>query len=98
MIKAYTNETDRKQKFERLITGYVKSVLKGSRLYVKKSGIEAGINNIGYIIIFWVGAFFVMQGILSLGSLIVYQSLIMYFLDPVGNLAELQQTDRKSVV
>lgn len=92
MIKAYTNETDRKQKFERLITGYVKSVLKGSRLYVKKSGIEAGINNIGYIIIFWVGAFFVMQGILSLGSLIVYQSLIMYFLDPVGNLAELQQT------
>lgn len=52
----------------------------------------------GGIIILWVGAYQVLQGNLSIGQLITFNSLLGYFLTPVKNLINLQPQMQTAIV
>ncbi len=45
---------------------------------------------LGGVVILWVGADQVLKGYLSVGNLITYNSLLIYFLNPIKNLINLQ--------
>lgn len=53
---------------------------------------------IGEIAILWVGAYKILHGELTIGELIVFNSLLVYFLDPVENLIGLQPTLQTAMV
>ena len=46
----------------------------------------------------WVGGVSVIQGEMTIGSLITFNSLLVYFLDPVKNLINLQPQMQTAVV
>lgn len=53
---------------------------------------------VGGVVILWVGGIDVIQGTLTMGQLITFQSLLVYFLDPVKNLINLQPQLQTAVV
>ena len=53
---------------------------------------------VGGVVILWVGAHSVLQGNMTIGSLISFNALLVYFLDPVKNLINLQPTLQTAMV
>lgn len=52
----------------------------------------------GGIVILWVGGYNVIKGNLTIGQLITFNSLLVYFLDPVKNLINLQPQMQTAIV
>ncbi|MCX8168585.1 MAG: ATP-binding cassette domain-containing protein, partial [Ignisphaera sp.] len=55
-----------------------------------QSTLKTFVKTTGGTVIIWVGAYQVMQGKMTLGQLLTYNSLLAYFLDPIENLINLQ--------
>ena len=53
---------------------------------------------VGGVIILWVGGVSVINGKMTIGALITFNSLLAYFLDPVKNLINLQPQLQTAVV
>ena len=53
---------------------------------------------VGSVVILWVGAYSVLQGNMTVGSLVSFNALLVYFLDPVKNLINLQPTLQTAMV
>ena len=56
------------------------------------------INNIGFIIIILVGIFLVMDNKITLGSLLSFNSLLIYFLSPIRNIIDLDNNLRQAKI
>lgn len=53
---------------------------------------------LGGVVILWIGANQVLQGDMSVGNLITYNSLLIYFLNPIKNLINLQPQIQTAMV
>ena len=97
-VKAFNGErtvqTETEFKFIRLL----KSIFKLSCISNAQEGLKAFIEVVGGVVIIWVGAHSVLQGNMTIGSLISFNSLLVYFLDPVKNLINLQPTLQTAMV
>lgn len=97
-VKAFNGEqtvqTETEFKFIRLL----KSIFKLSCIGNAQEGLKAFIEAIGGVVILWVGAHSVLQGNMTIGSLISFNALLVYFLDPVKNLINLQPTLQTAMV
>mgnify|MGYP004561681329 CR=1 FL=1 len=97
-IKAFngeqTVETETEFKFIRLL----KSVFKLSCIGNAQEGLKTFIEAIGGTVILWVGAVSVLHGNLTIGGLASFNALLVYFLDPVKNLINLQPTLQTAMV
>ncbi len=56
------------------------------------------INNLGFVIIIFIGVFLVMDDIMTLGSLLSFNSLLIYFLSPIRNIIDLDNELRQSQI
>jgi ATP-binding cassette subfamily B protein len=63
-----------------------------------RNALTGTIGLIGGTLLLWVGAYTVIQGELTLGQLMVFNSLLAYFVDPVSNLINLQPTMQTALV
>ncbi|MFG5501991.1 ABC transporter transmembrane domain-containing protein, partial [Enterococcus faecalis] len=52
--------------------------------------IKHTIQLISSALILWIGSFYVMEGKISLGQLITYNALLVFFTDPLQNIINLQ--------
>lgn len=97
-VKAFNGEqtvqTETEFKFVRLL----KSVFRLACIGNAQEGLKAFVEAIGGVVILWVGAYSVMQGNMTIGSLISFNALLVYFLDPVKNLINLQPTLQTAIV
>lgn len=97
-VKAFDGEekveTETEFKFIRLL----KSVFYLSSLNNAQESIKSFVKAIGGTIIIWVGAYYVLQGEMTIGSLVSFNALLVYFLDPVRNLIDLQPMMQTAVV
>lgn len=97
-VKAFNGEqtvqTETEFKFIRLL----KSIFKLSRIGNAQEGLKAFVEAVGGVVILWVGAHSVLQGNMTIGSLISFNALLVYFLDPVKNLINLQPTLQTAMV
>ena len=55
-----------------------------------QQGIKHTIQLISSALILWLGSFYVMEGKISLGQLITYNALLVFFTDPLQNIINLQ--------
>ena len=89
-VKSFGVEEETMEKLENkyisaLRTGYKTSVT--SNVQGTLSGF---FNNIGNLVLMGIAALFVINGDITLGSMMAFMSLSSYFMDPIGRLVSLQ--------
>lgn len=97
-VKAFNGEqtvqTETEFKFIRLL----KSIFKLACIGNAQEGLKLFVEAIGGVVILWAGAHSVLQGNMTIGSLVSFNALLVYFLDPVKNLINLQPTLQTAMV
>lgn len=89
-IKAYSGE---EKVYDRVDREFIKLMKKSFRTVTLdniQQGIKQAIQLISSALILWMGSFYVMEGKISLGQLITYNALLVFFTDPLQNIINLQ--------
>ena len=97
-IKAMNNEAISERKSKNLYDKLWVSIKKNFLLNISQSTIVGTIAVIGETIILWIGTINVLNGVMTIGSLITFHALLAYFLSPAKNLLNLQPTIQTAVV
>ena len=97
-VKAYNAERKVNQETESKFVKLLKSVFSLCMTENIQSSLKTTIELIGGVIILWIGGIQVIQGNMTMGQLITFNSLLAYFLDPVKNLINLQPQMQTAVV
>ncbi len=97
-VKAFNGErtvhTETEFKFIRL----QKSIFNLSVIGNIQDGLKLLVESIGGVAIIWVGAHSVLKNAMTVGSIVSFNALLVYFLDPVKNIINLQSTVQTAVV
>jgi ATP-binding cassette subfamily B protein len=89
-VKAYNGQRRMKDKADSLYVAFLRSVFRYGEWQNAQEVISQGLVAVGNSVILWVGAVQVLNGRMSIGELVVFTTLLNYFLDPVRNLMGLQ--------
>ena len=89
-IKSLTSEKQRYQKIDKEFVTYLKKSFAYSRSESLQKVLKAAARLILNVLILWVGATLVMDQKISLGQLITYNTLLVYFTNPLENIINLQ--------
>ncbi|WP_164085716.1 peptidase domain-containing ABC transporter [Bacillus wiedmannii] len=97
-IKSYNAEKEVFFQVERRFVKLLNYVFRLGKINNLQSCIQLLLELIGGLVILWVGATQVLQGNMTIGELITYNALLVYFLDPIENLIELQPKMQSAIV
>ena len=97
-IKAYKAESEANIKTEKKFITLLGSIFKLSWVSNLQGSLNGILEAVGGIVILWVGAINVLNGNITIGQLITFNALLVYFLDPVKNLINLQPMMQTAVV
>jgi len=97
-IKTFNSEKESKTKTEIKFIELLKTVFKGGKIDNVRSSLTGLVGSVGNVVILWVGVINVLDGQLTFGQLLVFRSLLGYFIDPVKNLINLQPMMQKAIV
>ncbi|WP_195321822.1 peptide cleavage/export ABC transporter [Streptococcus gordonii] len=89
-IKACKNEKIIHSKITKELNNVIKKMRKLGNIENSQFSIKGAIDAILNTIIVWGGSYFVITSLISLGDLITYVSLLVYFTSPLQNIANLQ--------
>lgn len=97
-IKAYNAERRADRETEKRFVRLLRSIFKLSWVGNLQTSLKGTVELIGGVVILWIGAASVLNGNMTIGQLITFNSLLGYFLDPVKNLINLQPQMQTAVV
>ncbi len=97
-VKAFNAERHAKIETEKKFVKLLKNIMKAGTIYNLQGSLTNAVASIGGVIILWAGAYKVIQGELTLGQLLVFNSLLTYFIEPVKNLIDLQPMMQTAIV
>lgn len=97
-VKAYHAEEKVFFQTEQKFITYLKSVFSFGLFNTIQGSLNVFVQLIGGVAILWVGANQVIKGSMTMGQLITYNSLLVYFLEPLQNLINLQPTLQTAIV
>lgn len=97
-VKAYNAERKTNRETEVRFVKLLRSIFELSCVSNLQSSLKVFIELVGGIIILWGGGVSVIKGEMTIGSLITFDSLLAYFLEPVKNLINLQPQMQTAVV
>lgn len=97
-VKAFNAERKANRETESRFVKLLKSVFRLSFIGNMQNALKVFVELVGGVVILWVGAVDVIHGNLTMGQLITFQSLLVYFLDPVKNLINLQPQMQTAMV
>ena len=97
-VKAFNAERSTNVETEKKFVKFQRSVFKMGWLHNLSGSLSGFVSAVGGIVILWVGAHNVMHGNMTLGGLMTFNALLVYFLDPVRNLIDLQPTIQTAIV
>lgn len=89
-IKSMTSEKARYKNIDKEFVTYLKKSLKYSRLEAIQGSLKSGTQLILSVTILCLGADLVLKNDISLGQLITYNTLLVYFTNPLENIINLQ--------
>ncbi|MCE2172062.1 peptide cleavage/export ABC transporter [Streptococcus thermophilus] len=89
-IKSLTSEESRYQKIDSEFVDYLDKSFKLSKYSILQTTLKQGAQLILNIVILWFGAQLVMNGHISVGQLITFNTLLSYFTNPLENIINLQ--------
>lgn len=97
-VKAYNAERKANLETEHKFVKLLKSIFNLCLAENLQLSIKTFVELIGGIVILWIGGISVINGEMTIGALITFNSLLAYFLDPVKNLINLQPQMQTAVV
>ena len=97
-IKAYNAERKAYRETEIKFVKLLKSEFNLAWVSNLQGSLKVFVELVGGIVILWVGGVSVINGEMTIGALIVFNSLLAYFLDPVKNLINLQPEMQTAIV
>lgn len=97
-VKAFNGEREVKLETEKRFVKLLRNIRKAGTIYNLQSSFTNAVATIGGVVILWAGAYKVIQGEMSVGQLLVFNSLMVYFVDPVKNLINLQPMMQTAIV
>lgn len=97
-IKAFNGEDSVETETEFKFIKTLKSIFSLSCITNVMSSLTSFVEVIGGVVIIWVGAASVINGDMTVGSLISFNALLAYFVDPVKNLINLLPSVQTAVV
>lgn len=97
-VKAYNAERKVKLETETKFIQLLRSIFSLTVTSNVQSSLVSLVELTGETVILWVGAYSVIQGNMTMGELITYNSLLAYFLEPMKNLINLQPQMQTALV
>jgi len=97
-VKAYNAEDEANLKTEKKFITLLGSIFKLSWVSNLQISLNRMLEVVGGVVILWVGAINVLNGNITMGQLITFNALLIYFLNPVRNLINLQPMMQTAVV
>lgn len=97
-VKAYNAERKANRETEKKFIKLLKSIFHLSWVSNIQSSLKVFVELVGGVVILWVGGVSVIHGEMTMGTLITFNSLLAYFLEPVKNLINLQPQIQTAVV
>lgn len=97
-VKAFNAERRANRETESRFIKLLRSVFRLSFISNMQNALKIFVESVGGVMILWVGGVDVIHGALTMGQLITFQSLLVYFLDPMKNLINLQPQMQTAVV
>ena len=97
-VKAQNDEKSQLAKLEDRFVRLLKIGYREGTLSNVQGAISSFVDSLGSLIFMGVGALFIIDGEMSIGDLLVFQTLSGYFTDPVQNLVGLQMTFQEANV
>lgn len=76
-------------KHEKKYIEYLKSVFSLQKTYTNQLFLKDIVNTLGQAIVIFIGSLFVIDKQLSLGTLLTFNTILAYFLDPIKNVIDL---------
>ena len=95
-VKGMHIESNIKYKFEKRYVKYLKDIFKYQNFYFLQNLFKDIIDNIGFIVIILVGCVLVIDNKMNVGSLLTFSSLLVYFLEPIKNIINLDNMIKES--
>lgn len=89
-IKSLTSEGTRYQKVDKEFVDYLKKSFNYSRAESQQKALKRLAQLLLNVAVLWMGAMLVMDGKMTLGQLITYNTLLAYFTNPLENIINLQ--------
>lgn len=97
-VKSFNAEDRSDFETEKRFIKLLKTVFKGGVLQNVQGSLKTIVQLAGGLIILWVGSIQVMNGTMSIGQLFTFNALLVYFLDPIRNLINLQLSMQTAIV
>jgi len=97
-VKSFNAERKAQYKTENLFVKFLKSIFHGGFLSNSQQSITRAIAVIGETVILWLGTTFILRGEITIGELITFNALLVYFLTPIQNLINLQPVMQTAIV
>ena len=97
-VKAYNAERRTKRDTETKFVKLLKSIFRLTCVGNAQDALKTSVELTGGVIILWIGGISVIHGDMTAGGLIAFNSLLVYFLDPIKNLINLQPQIQTAVV
>ena len=97
-VKSLSLEEETSNQMEAKYNTYLNSSYKFQRLFNLENFIKDLINYLGILVVLLIGTLFVLDGKMTLGELITYNSMIIYFLEPIKNMIEMELIIKKSKI
>ena len=97
-IKAHNNEKQSYINNEKKFLSFIEEIFSAGVLQNIQNSIDNLLAAIGEIILLWAGGYQVIEGNLTIGQLITFNALLVYFYDPLQNLIKLQPKIQEAFV
>lgn len=97
-VKVYNAERKAYKETEIKFVKLLKSIFNINWVSNLQNSLKVFVETVGEVVILWIGSLSVINGEMTIGALITFNSLLVYFLDPVKNLIDLQPQVQTAVV
>ncbi|WP_206870948.1 peptidase domain-containing ABC transporter [Clostridium zeae] len=97
-VKSFNAEREVCIETERRLIRVVKAVFKNGFINNIQTSLKSGIKGVFGIVLLWIGAHEVINGRLTIGQLLSFNALLVYFLTPIENLINLQSKIQTAIV
>ncbi|MGE7431487.1 peptidase domain-containing ABC transporter [Bacillus thuringiensis] len=97
-IKSYNAEKEAEFQTEKRLINLLQKFFKRFVITNSQESLKTIVELVGGVVILWVGAISILNGEITIGQLVAYNALLVYFLDPIKNLVDLQPTLQSAFV
>ena len=97
-VKAFNSERTTNIETEKKFVKLLREVFHTGVLYNISGSLSGLVSAVGGVVILWIGAMSVIRGDMTIGQVLTFNALLVYFLEPVKNLINLQPMMQTAIV